>query len=77
MIKVGVTGGIGSGKTTVCDIFERLGVPVYYADKQAKYLMETDKTLRTAIRQLLGEEAFDSENNLNRAFIAGDRKSVV
>lgn len=71
MIKVGITGGIGSGKTTVCEVFERLGVPVYYADKQAKYLMETDKKLREAIRQLFGDEAFDAENNLNRAFIAG------
>lgn len=71
MIKVGITGGIGSGKTTVCEIFERLGVPVYYADKQAKYLMETDKALRESIRQLFGDEAFDDENNLNRAFIAG------
>ena len=71
MIKVGITGGIGSGKTTVCEIFERLGVPVYYADKHAKYLMETDKKLREAIRQLFGDEAFDAENNLNRAFIAG------
>jgi dephospho-CoA kinase len=71
MIKVGITGGIGSGKTTVCEVFERLGVPVYYADKQAKYLMETDKNLREAIRQLFGDEAFDAENNLNRAFIAG------
>ena len=71
MIKVGITGDIGSGKTTVCEIFERLGVPVYYADKQAKYLMETDKKLREAIRQLFGDEAFDAENNLNRAFIAG------
>lgn len=71
MIKVGITGGIGSGKTTVCEIFERLGVPVYYADKQAKYLMETDKNLREGIRQLFGEEAFDAENNLNRAYIAG------
>jgi dephospho-CoA kinase len=71
MIKVGITGGIGSGKTTVCEVFERLGVPVYYADKQAKYLMETDKKLREAIRLLFGDEAFDAENNLNRAFIAG------
>jgi dephospho-CoA kinase len=44
---------------------------VYYADKQAKYLMETDKKLREAIRQLFGDEAFDAENKLNRAFIAG------
>lgn len=71
MIKVGITGGIGSGKTTVCEIFERLGVPVYYADKQAKYLMETDKKLREGIIHLFGEEAYDTENNLNRAFIAG------
>jgi dephospho-CoA kinase len=71
MIKVGITGGIGSGKTTVCDVFERLGVPVYYADKQAKYLMQTDKALRASIRQLFGDEAFDTENSLNRAYIAG------
>ena len=37
MLKVGITGGIGSGKTTVCKIFQTLGIPIYYADNEAKY----------------------------------------
>ncbi len=52
MIKVGITGGIGSGKTTVCKIFEVLGVPVYYADDRAKELITTDETLIKKIKKL-------------------------
>jgi len=70
MIKVGITGGIGSGKTTVCEIFERIGAPVYYADKRAKELMESDNNLMASIKALLGETAYDEEGNLNRAYIA-------
>ncbi|GIV33092.1 MAG: dephospho-CoA kinase [Chitinophagales bacterium] len=69
MLKTGVTGGIGSGKTTVCKIFELLGVPVYYADQRAKELMQEDKHLAEAIRQLMGPEAY-VEGKLNRQFIA-------
>ena len=54
MLKVGVTGGIGSGKTTVCMVFETLGVPVYYADRQAKLLMNTDSELKAAITGYFG-----------------------
>lgn len=68
MLKVGITGGIGSGKTTVCKIFEVLGIPVYYADERAKELMHTDK-LKTAIKELFGEEAY-LEEKLNRTYIA-------
>ena len=46
MLKVGLTGGIGSGKSTVAKIFEVLGVPVYYADDAAKHIMNTDAELR-------------------------------
>lgn len=70
MIKVGITGGIGSGKTTVCKIFEVLGVPVYYADDRAKELITTDETLIKKIKKLLGEDVYDSQNNINKKRIA-------
>lgn len=70
MIKVGITGGIGSGKTSVCQVFERLGVPVYYADVRAKQLMEEDKELIASIKHLIGENAYDEHGNLNRKLIA-------
>jgi len=70
MIKAGITGGIGSGKTTVCKIFEVLGVPVYYADDRAKELITTDKTLIKKIKKLLGEDVYDSENNINKKRIS-------
>jgi dephospho-CoA kinase len=70
MKKVGLTGGIGSGKTTVAKIFETLGIPVYYADQEAKRLMVEDASLVEAIKELFGEEAYDANGRLNRAFIA-------
>lgn len=70
MIQVGITGGIGSGKSTVCSIFERLGVPVYYADLRAKQLMEDDKTLRNEIKSNFGEEAYNNDNSLNRVYLS-------
>lgn len=66
---VGLTGGIGSGKTTVARMFENLGVPVYIADKEAKQLMNTSSILREKLTNLLGEEAY-TETELNRPFIA-------
>ena len=48
MTRLGITGGIGSGKTTVCVIFERLGVPVYYADIRAKQLVDEDPDIKKA-----------------------------
>ena len=70
MIRVGITGGIGSGKTTACAIFERLGIPVYYADKRAKDLMQEDKKLVQSITELLGNQAYQSDGSLNRIFIS-------
>jgi dephospho-CoA kinase len=69
MLKVGITGGIGSGKTTVCQIFERLGVPVYYADIRAKELMEDDKDLVKNIKATFGEEMY-VEGQLQRHQLA-------
>lgn len=66
---VGLTGGIGSGKTTVANYFRELGVPVYDSDKEAKKLMKSSKKLRRGITKLLGEEAYKGKK-LNKKFIA-------
>ena len=70
MLKVGVTGGIGSGKTTVCKVFELLGIPVFYADDVAKSIMHTDQVLKTAILNTFGERAYNKEGTLNRSYIS-------
>lgn len=70
MLKIGLTGGIGSGKTTVAHIFELLGVPVYYADTAAKEIMNTDAGLRKQIIQHFGEETYNG-NVLNRQHLSG------
>ena len=69
MLKVGLTGGIGSGKTTVAEIFYSLGVPVYNSDERAKYLMENDPLLRVAIIEYFGKESYRSES-LNRLYLS-------
>ena len=80
MIKLGVTGGIGSGKTLVCQIFQKLGIPVYNADTAARSLMSTDPDLIEGIVQLFGDEAF-GEDGLNRQYLAksvfGDHKMLT
>jgi dephospho-CoA kinase len=77
MIRVGLTGGIGSGKSTVAGYFRQLGVPVYDSDLRARELMEGDPGLRKGIRELLGPQAYRN-GALNRPFIAdrvfGDRE---
>jgi dephospho-CoA kinase len=69
-LKIGVTGGIGSGKSTVCQIFEQLGVPIYYADVRAKALMHEDVELKKQIRKAFGWDAYDEKDRLNRAYLA-------
>ncbi len=66
---IGLTGGIGSGKTTAAKMFEALGVPVYYADSEARILMQSSADLRKAIIKLLGEKAYNNDG-LNRPYIA-------
>jgi len=70
MIKIGITGGIGSGKTTVCKIFEILGIPVFYADTVAKEIMVTDPLLVKGIRDTFGSESFNAAGELNNKHIA-------
>ena len=69
MIVVGLTGGIGSGKTTVAKMFEDLNIPVYNSDQEAKLLMVNSKQLKVKIKELLGKNAYDKKV-LNRKYIA-------
>jgi len=77
---IGITGGIGSGKTTVCSVFAALGVPVYAADDRAKEVMTTDVQLVAEIKQHFGEAAY-TEGKLNRSFLAqqvfGDKNRLA
>jgi dephospho-CoA kinase len=71
MLKVGLTGGIGSGKSTVAKIFAALGIPVYYADKRAKELMSTEPELIKEIISNFSENAY-SQGKLDSTFLAGE-----
>jgi len=70
MIKIGITGGIGSGKTTVSHFFEKEGIPVYYADEKAKELMRVHKGLKQSIIRLFGAQSYE-DNKLNTRYISG------
>ncbi|MBU2951660.1 dephospho-CoA kinase [Tamlana agarivorans] len=69
MTIVGLTGGIGSGKTTVAEMFKELGIPVYIADDEAKKLMNESSLVKQELIELFGEKAYLNEG-LNKAFIA-------
>lgn len=70
MLKIGITGGIGSGKTTICKVFETLGIPVFYADTIAKEIMITDPILVAGIKDTFGEESYFEDKSLNNKHIA-------
>ena len=79
MIKIGLTGGIGTGKSTVAKIFENQGIPVYYADDRAKEIMRTDPDIISQIKALFGEEAYQ-DNELNTKHIGDivfDNKNML
>ncbi|MES2773295.1 MAG: dephospho-CoA kinase [Bacteroidota bacterium] len=69
MLKIGLTGGIGSGKSTVARVFETLGIPVYYADDAAKKLMNTHEGLREKLVAAFGEETYTG-GQLNKPFLS-------
>ena len=69
MLKVGITGNIGSGKSLVCDMFKVYGIPVYDADSEARKLMENDETIIRLVKKEFGEESY-TDNKLNRSFIS-------
>jgi dephospho-CoA kinase len=70
MLKIGITGGIGSGKTTVCRVFELLGIPIFYADTVAKLIMNTDPVLKEEILKTFGEKSYSMDGVLNRAHLS-------
>ena len=70
MLKIGITGGIGSGKTTVCRMFRALGVPVYDADTRARWLMENNPALRNALVTTFGADVFEVNGRLDRPHLA-------
>jgi dephospho-CoA kinase len=67
---IGITGGIGSGKSTVSKFIEELGFPVYDSDFWAKELVNIDENLKSRIIELLGEESYDENGKYNRKFVA-------
>lgn len=69
MLKIGLTGGIGSGKSTVSKIFQVLGIPIFDADTVAKTLMETDPVLKDQLMAQFGHKVFEGDK-LNRKFLA-------
>lgn len=71
-VKVGVTGGIGSGKSVICRIFHVLGIPVFDADAAAKRLMTTDTGLARAIQTEFGKDAYYEDGTLNRTYLASE-----
>jgi dephospho-CoA kinase len=81
MLKVGITGNIGGGKTTVSKVFEVLGVPVFYADDAARQVMTEDEILISGLKEAFGEAAYFDDGSLNRKHIAGivfnDKKELA
>jgi len=68
-MNIGITGNIGSGKTTVCKIFESMGIPIYYADEEAKRLMEDDLNVKEQIKLVFGMSAYAEDGSLDRKYL--------
>jgi dephospho-CoA kinase len=69
-LQIGVTGGIGSGKSVICQVFHMLGAPIYVADERAKWLTEHDPILKADIVRVLGRDAYDAAGRYNRGWVA-------
>ena len=70
MFKVGITGGIGSGKSIVCRVFALLGIPVYDSDGRAKWVMQHDTILKDQLQQAFGKAVYDANGHLDRPFLS-------
>ncbi len=70
-LKIGITGGIGSGKSLVCKIFQILKIPVFEADREAKEILDSDPQTKEALGNLLGVHIFDTNGKVNRQQMAG------
>ena len=71
MKKIGITGGIGSGKTTICEIFKLLGVSVFHADEEARNLQNADLSIRTLLIERFGNFIYSPDGILDRKMMAG------
>ncbi len=70
MLRIGITGGIGSGKSIASRVFHALGVPVYDADTRARWVMENDPALRAELQAAFGPDTYDAAGRLNRLALA-------
>ncbi|WP_317172748.1 dephospho-CoA kinase [Hymenobacter sp. HDW8] len=70
MLRIGITGGIGSGKSIICRLFQLLGVPVYDSDYRAKWIMANDLSLRAELLAAFGSQTFSESGQLDRAYLA-------
>lgn len=70
MKKIGITGGIGAGKSLICEVFQLLGIPNYPADYRAKWLQSNDPELKAKITHQFGEEAYFENGDLNRDYLS-------
>lgn len=70
-LKIGITGGIGSGKSRVCRVFSALGYAVYEADARARTLMNENEVIREGVKNLFGADAYLPDGQLNRAWVGG------
>ena len=71
MLKVGITGGIGSGKTTICYFFRLLGIPVFEADTEAKHIINSSAFVRSELKRLFGNDIYLANQSIDRKKLAG------
>lgn len=83
MVTIGITGGIGAGKTSVCRVFESLGVAVFYTDESAKFLMRHDPIVRKSLIESFGRKVFDAAGDINKKYMSeaifrdGKKRQIV
>lgn len=70
LLQIGITGGIGAGKSLICKIFSTLGIPIYDADSRAKWLMAHDNSLVQQIKDAFGDDAYLANGEVNRQYLA-------
>ncbi|WP_423127454.1 dephospho-CoA kinase [Gaoshiqia sp. Z1-71] len=71
MLKVGITGGIGSGKTTICNFFRLLGIPVFEADTEAKHIIDSSAFVQSELKRLFGNDIYLTNQSIDRKKLAG------
>ena len=69
-LRIGITGGMGAGKSTVCKVFSQIGISIYDADSRAKWLMNNNPELKEAVRTSFGWDSYTRKDDLNRDYLA-------